>query len=363
MLFFSGGTALRATSQALLRHTHNSIHLITPFDSGGSSATLRRAFNMPAVGDLRNRLAALIDPRLDGFTDIHRLFTHRLPQDVPAEILHAEINALSRGEHALIAPIAPPARDIIRRHLHFFSTVAADFDPRGASLGNLLLAAGYLEHGRHITPAVRTYSALALVRGTVRLTVNADLQLRVVLDNGEILIGQHLITGKEHPPLQRPIADISLVDTTHVPNRPAISNAVRALLHGADLLCYPMGSFYSSLIANLLPTGVGKAVYAAPCRKIFVPNTMPDPESLGLDLSDQARILLRHLRRDISDAIGTERLLNAVLLDPSVVYPGEKNNTRVLRNMGIPVLHAELIDRDSGYIDPHRLCRALLSLI
>ncbi|MFW5958104.1 MAG: GAK system CofD-like protein, partial [Desulfosalsimonas sp.] len=48
LLFFSGGTALRELSAQLIGYTHNSIHIITPFDSGGSSAELRRVFHMPA---------------------------------------------------------------------------------------------------------------------------------------------------------------------------------------------------------------------------------------------------------------------------------------------------------------------------
>ncbi|MGE4294032.1 MAG: 2-phospho-L-lactate transferase CofD family protein, partial [Desulfovibrio sp.] len=64
VLFFSGGTALRDTSAELVRYTHNSVHIITPFDSGGSSAILRKAFDMPAVGDIRNRLMALADTSL-----------------------------------------------------------------------------------------------------------------------------------------------------------------------------------------------------------------------------------------------------------------------------------------------------------
>ncbi|MBL0700813.1 MAG: YvcK family protein, partial [Desulfosarcina sp.] len=59
LLFFSGGSALRHLSSTLTKYTYNSIHLITPFDSGGSSATLRRAFKMLAIGDIRNRLMAL----------------------------------------------------------------------------------------------------------------------------------------------------------------------------------------------------------------------------------------------------------------------------------------------------------------
>lgn len=55
ILFFSGGTALRELSRTLKCYTHNSIHLLTPFDSGGSSAEIRRAFHVSSVGDFRNR--------------------------------------------------------------------------------------------------------------------------------------------------------------------------------------------------------------------------------------------------------------------------------------------------------------------
>src|SRR5688572_20780353 len=79
ILFFSGGTALRPLSRALKLLTHNSIHLITPFDSGGSSAALRRAFGMPALGDLRNRLLALADETVRGNPRVFRLFGYRLP--------------------------------------------------------------------------------------------------------------------------------------------------------------------------------------------------------------------------------------------------------------------------------------------
>ena len=37
LVFFTGGTALRGLSRSLTRYTHNSVHLVTPFDSGGSS--------------------------------------------------------------------------------------------------------------------------------------------------------------------------------------------------------------------------------------------------------------------------------------------------------------------------------------
>lgn len=42
ILFFSGGTALAPVAAELSRHTRNAVHVITTFDSGGSSAELRR---------------------------------------------------------------------------------------------------------------------------------------------------------------------------------------------------------------------------------------------------------------------------------------------------------------------------------
>ena len=47
------------------------------------------------------------------------------------------------------------------------------------------------------------------------------------------------------------------------------------------MICYPIGSFYSSVIANLLPDGVARAVAENDCPKIFIPNTGVDKEMLG----------------------------------------------------------------------------------
>src|SRR3954466_10320020 len=79
ILFLSGGSALRPLCRVLKQYTHNSVHLITAFDSGGSSAKLRQSFAMPAIGDLRNRIVALADESVRGNPQIYRLFAHRLP--------------------------------------------------------------------------------------------------------------------------------------------------------------------------------------------------------------------------------------------------------------------------------------------
>ena len=103
ILFFSGGTALRETSHVLARHTSHSIHLVTPFDSGGSSAVLRRYFRMPAVGDMRSRLMALADRSRPEISAICDMLSHRLPKEGDPEILRTKLTAIIIGYKLLYA--------------------------------------------------------------------------------------------------------------------------------------------------------------------------------------------------------------------------------------------------------------------
>lgn len=365
ILFFSGGTALRETSQNLVAYTHNSIHLVTPFDSGGSSAVLRKYFNMPAVGDLRFRLMALADRTLHGYPEIFDLFAYRLPKTSSPDQLRAELHSLVTGSHPRITPVSDPMRKIIRHHLQYFEQAAGpDFDLRGASVGNLILTAGYLDSNRHIDPIVFIYSKLVQVRGEVRLLINSNLHLQATLASGNHIVGQHLITGKETPMLSEPITDLCLVDPAerNAVVRPMVRDKIRKAIRSADLICYPMGSFYSSLVANLLPGGVGQAIADTPCPKVYIPNTFTDPESIGLTLATQVKTLLHHLRKDAADTISASDVLDFVLLDPDVAYPGVQDALQELTDLGVRVVITRLTRNGSGAIDPKLLCRALVSL-
>ncbi|MBC7355214.1 MAG: GAK system CofD-like protein [Desulfomicrobiaceae bacterium] len=359
ILFFSGGTALRETSQALIEYTHNSIHLITPFDSGGSSAILRRYFGMPAVGDLRNRLMALADRSLHGYPEIYELFAHRLPKTAPDHELWGTLNALADGTHPLIRQVQNPMRRIIRRHLRAFAArVDSCFDLRGASIGNLILASGYLEDGRHMDPIVYLYSRLIQARGEVRLIANVDGHLRAQLQNGRTVLGQHQLTGKEAAPLESPIENLELVDANGHPMEVALRSKITRLITGADLICYPIGSFYTSVLANLLPQGVGNTIAAAGCPKIFTPNPGPDPETVGLTLRDQIQTLLRYA---CPPGAAPTQVLNFVLLDPAGTYAGRTEAIELCRSFSIDVLEIPFLTHKRR-ADPHRLCHIFVSL-
>ncbi|MDR1659866.1 MAG: GAK system CofD-like protein, partial [Desulfovibrio sp.] len=256
LLFFSGGTAMRDTARVLTEYTHNAVHIMTPFDSGGSSAALRRSFNMPAVGDIRARIMALADQSVKGNPEIYSLFAHRLAADPRQETLLRELVSLCAGKHPLIRVVPDPMRKIIRTTLmQFVERMPADFVLAGASIGNLVLAGGYLTQRRHLDPVIFLYSRLVEARGIVRPVVNAVGHLAVRLASGEVIVGQHAFTGKEGSPVPSPIEEIwitrSLDDAT--PFTVGIRPKLHDLIVKADLVCYPFGSFYSSLIANLLP--------------------------------------------------------------------------------------------------------------
>ncbi|MFP4306374.1 MAG: GAK system CofD-like protein [Desulfococcaceae bacterium] len=367
VLFFSGGTALRDVSRELTGYTHNSVHVITPFDSGGSSALLREAFHMPAIGDVRNRLLALADRSLKGNPEIFRLFAQRFPADADPGELAEELDRMIRGRHPLVSDIPDPMRKIIRHHLDLFRNyMPMSFDLRKASLGNLILTAGYLDNRRNFDIIIYIFSKLVRVLGVVRPVINKYLHLAAELADGRTVVGQHLLTGKETDPIAARVERLYLTDNREAP-RP-VEAPIRAKMHKqigkADLICYPIGSFYSSVVANLLPEGVGRAVQAADCPKVFVPNTGErDPEAVGMTLTDLVDRLLIYLRRDDPAAISAADVLNFVLVDSERGnYPGGVDR-KALESRGVTVLDAPLVDeRRAPDIDPALLVSILLSL-
>ena len=366
ILFFSGGTALRRLSRELIDYSHNSVHVITTFDSGGSSAELRRAFGMPAVGDLRNRLLALADRSPSGNAEVRRLAAHRFELRAERQALKSELERLGAGRDPLVSNVPAPMRNEISTYFELFRHhMPADFDLRGASLGNLLITGAWLHFDRRIEPALQAVSRLLKARGTVLPVLDAHLDLAAELEDGTRLHGQRELTGKETRPIASPVKRVWLSPEPNSP-RPAttrISAELEERIAGADLVCYPMGSFYSSVVANLLPGGVGRAVAAAPCPKVYVPNLGSDPESLGMGLGGTARQLLRYLEAGSDPGTGPDRLLNYVLIDASRGAYAKPLGLDELDGLGVRILDVPLVTSESApLLDERRLVEQLISL-
>lgn len=365
ILFFSGGSALRKLSRTIIHYSHNTIHLITSLDSGGSSREIRKAFKMFAIGDLRNRILSLADSSLAGNPEVYRLFNRRLKSEDNLVNLE-ELNNIIAGEHPRIAVIERRLRVIIVSYLkEFMEKRPQNFDFRNGSIGNLIIAGGFLKHNRDIDLVLFIFSSLLKVRGVVRPILAQDIHLIAELEDGSTIIGQHCITGKVKNPINSSVKKVYISNSLTSPQEMeelVISQGCSVLIKKANLICYPMGSFYSSIIVNLLPKGVSKAIAENSCLKVYIPNTTEDSEVIGKNVIDCVQELLKYLLRFSPDEqVGN--LLNYVIVDSKGVdYPGNPDFT-LLKDIGVAIIDVELVTSSSApLIDAHKLEELLLSL-
>lgn len=366
VLFFSGGTALNETSRVLKKFTHNSIHIITPFDSGGSSAVLRDTFNIPAIGDLRSRLLSLADDTVSGHPEILQLFTYRLSKSAKRKALLSQLVKMANGEDPLIMAIKKPMRKLICNHLSLFlENMPQKFNLKGASIGNLIITAGYLSNKHQLEPVISLFSRLVNTLGHVLPIVDESLHLAVTLKNGKSVYGQHLITGKETAPLTSPVKNLYLIKNfkNKKPATIEISPKKRRAISSAELICYPPGSFYSSIAANLLPSGVGQAIANNPCPKVYIPNLGNDPESIGMNTEQCIYKLIDILRRDAGNDCPINKLLNFIFIDSQSAIKLNNTCKIKLRKEGIDIIDTRLVtEQIQTRYDPRSLVMGLLSL-
>ena len=320
----SGGSAFNETARVLKRYTQHATHLLTPFDSGGSSAILRTAFDMPAVGDLRSRLMALADESLSGHQAVVKLFATRIPKNAPDRIIEVLLHGLKNGSDKLVTQIEEPIQSSVSRLLkRFFDVAPREFDYRGASLGNLVMTGAYLDHHKRLDPTASLFSRLIKGQGVARVTVDANLHLGAVLDNGQVVLGQHRMTGKEVDPIQSPVRELFVNRGLDRESRTTVSikRKTRSALLDTDLIVFAQGSFYSSLLANVLPRGVGSAIAESQAPKVWVPNLGEDPEQIGLSFEDSLVRLVNALLVDTNSAEPRD-VLTHVVINPNAQYQG-----------------------------------------
>ncbi len=367
VLFFSGGSALNGVSHVLKNYTHNSTHMVTPFDSGGSSAKLRKAFCMPSIGDLRSRQVALANETVTGHPEVYKLFTHRFPIRENNDRLLRQLKSMHKGKHLLINAIPNPMRRLIRNQIGYFLDAKPDnFDLQGASIGNLILAGGYLNNHKHLDPIIFLFTKLLGVQGTVRAIINDDLHLGADLEDGRQIIGQHLLTGKEVAPLDSPIKRLFLSqdDKKFTPVAAQLRKKNRKLIERAELICFPPGSFYTSVIANLLPGGVGSAVAVNEGVKVYIPNLGHDPEQIGMTIDQAALKLIDHLRSDAGATCPTNKLINFILLDSKNGRYHSSLSRTLMNELGVEIIETKLVSKRSApYYDAKLFVEALLSLV
>ena len=216
--------------------------IVTVTDDGGSSGRLRREYRVLPPGDIRNCMVALSqDEALLG-----RLFQYRF---------HA-----GRGL-------------------------------RGHSFGNLFLTA--LSHVTgDFAEAVRVSGEVLAIRGRIFPATLENVSLQAVMTDGTLVLGETLIakSGKK-------IRKLSL-RPRQVNPLPEVLEAIRQ----ANLILIGPGSLYTSILPNLLVSGVAEAIEKSSATRVFVANLMTQPgETEGLSLADHVRVIFAHTKRKMID--------------------------------------------------------------
>lgn len=178
----------------------------------------------------------------------------------------------------------------------------------GQSFGNLLLAALNGISGS-FDQAVTRMSQVLAITGRVLPVTNENVQLEATFENGTSVVGESKISAFKKA------QDCRITQVRLLPERPPALTETLHAIEEADLILLGPGSLYTSVIPNLLVSGVGEAIRSSDALKIYVCNIMTqDGETEGYTAADHVSALLSHG--------GGPGLVDLCLANSSPVRPG-----------------------------------------
>jgi uncharacterized cofD-like protein len=162
---------------------------------------------------------------------------------------------------------------------------------RGHSFGNLFLTA--LTHVTgDFAEAVRLSGEVLAIRGRIFPTTIENVSLEAVMTDGKTVSGETRIakSGKKIRQLR--------LHPRHVRPLPEVLESIAR----ANLILVGPGSLYTSILPNLLVSGVAEAIESSSAIRVYVANLMTQPgETEGYSLADHVRAIYRHTRRKLFD--------------------------------------------------------------
>lgn len=216
----AGGTGSYQVLTGLKHYPVDLSAIVTMADSGGSSGRLREEFGMLPPGDVRRALLALSDLPLAKKT-LGELFEYRF----------------ENGEGL-----------------------------NGHSVGNLLLAALTQITGREDLAIAEAERILETAGHVLPVTLD-NIHLHGVLEDGTVVHGETNIDVRRIRP------EVPLKEVFLDPGGEIFKGARKAIAE-ADLIVLGPGDLYTSIVPNLLVTGVNEAIAESCAKLVYVCNLM-----------------------------------------------------------------------------------------
>ena len=239
-----GGSGLPNLLRGLKQYTSNLSAVVTVADDGGSSGRLRSELGILPPGDIRNCLVALAD-----------------------------------------------SEDVMQQLMDYRFESDGQLD--GHSFGNILIAA-LAGIGGDFYQGVEVAGELLAIRGRVIPSTLNNVTLVGSTVSGETLIGESRVGSSSDR-----LRSLNLIPTDSI----AHPEAERAI-EDADMIVVGPGSLFTSIVPNLLISGISEALEKSPALKVYVCNVAEEPaQTEGYSVLDHLNIV-RHYGGDGSvDAV------------------------------------------------------------
>ena len=297
VVVIGGGTGLSTMLRGLKQYTSHITAIVTVGDDGGGSGKLREDLGMLPPGDIRNCILALADTE-------------------------------------------PLMEDLLQYRF-------TEGSLKGQCFGNLFLAAmaGISEN---FEDAVQKMSSVLAVKGKVLPVTLDDMKLIAELENGEIIEGESKIPSEVIVRNTR----IKKIAIKPIDAKP-LEEAIKAI-NNADVIIMGPGSLYTSIIPNLLVTGISEAICKSEAKKVYISNVMTQPgETDGFKVSNHLKVLMDYGVAENIDYV----IANNGIIPPDIKEKYAKENAELvvldyenISNLNVNVIEADLIKITKRYV-------------
>lgn len=272
--------------------------IVTVADDGGSTGRLRKAYHIPAMGDIRSVMIALAESE----TLLSTLMSYRF-----------EEGDVMEGEGELV----------------------------GHNLGNIILTALTKKSGSFMD-AITMISHVLNVKGDIVPSTHQVVTLLAKMEDGTIVKGESNIPKARH----------KIVEVFYDEAVEASPEALQAI-QKADVVILGIGSLYTSLCCNLIIPQLRNALQSSKAKLIYVSNAMTQSgETEEYSLEDHVNALMAHGNIPIdtvihaSDTIPQEILDRYTLEHAQPVCVCEKHHAYTLLNEQLLTFESSRVRHD-----------------
>src|SRR3989304_4651816 len=222
----------------------------------------------------------------------------------------------------------------------------------GPSFGNLFIVAMSGVVG-NFEEAIRQTSRVLAVRGQIIPSTLANVTLCAKTVDAGTIEGESSISDSK---TKGRIKEVFLLPK----DPPAHPEAVRAILD-ADMIILGPGSLYTSVLPNLLVSGIRRPFAASPALKLYVCNVATQPgETDGLGVSDHVAAIEEQIGGHLIQGVVVNDNIAGTLPNADLSQPVELDS---LPENGIRLIKADVVSESNRYHhDSKKLAQTLLRI-